>query len=108
MHDLPTSAFCPQQLVYMSLCPSDDVLGHFEQVTVLVCDAPDFLAMVSRCQPAEVVRCLDELFSSFDRLCSLHNVRLGADGSHWFWLCSRFLLDFRHAKYCRITARTVS
>lgn len=54
-----------------------EISGHFEQVTVLVCDAPDFLAMASHCQPVEVIRCLDELFSSFDRLCSLHNVRTG-------------------------------
>jgi class 3 adenylate cyclase len=51
-------------------------LGEYPEATVLFCDVPAFPTIVPFCQPKGIVRLLNELFTKFDRLVNLHDVRL--------------------------------
>ncbi|KAF7626010.1 Guanylate cyclase domain-containing protein [Meloidogyne graminicola] len=49
-------------------------IGEYPEATVMFCDVPAFQSIVPFCQPKGIVRLLNELFTKFDRLVTLHDV----------------------------------
>uniref|UniRef100_A0A1I8BN61 guanylate cyclase n=1 Tax=Meloidogyne hapla TaxID=6305 RepID=A0A1I8BN61_MELHA len=47
---------------------------EYPEATVLFCDVPAFQSIVPFCQPKGIVRILNDLFTKFDRLVTLHDV----------------------------------
>ncbi|KAL3078238.1 hypothetical protein niasHS_012125 [Heterodera schachtii] len=47
---------------------------EYPESTVMFCDVPAFQSIVPFCQPMGIVRLLNDLFTKFDRLVTLHNV----------------------------------
>ncbi|CAI4221978.1 unnamed protein product [Auanema sp. JU1783] len=47
---------------------------EYDEATVMFSDVPDFQHVLPFCQPKDIVQVLNELFTKFDRLISLHEV----------------------------------
>uniref|UniRef100_A0A183BS17 guanylate cyclase n=1 Tax=Globodera pallida TaxID=36090 RepID=A0A183BS17_GLOPA len=47
---------------------------EYPESTVMFCDVPAFQSIVPFCKPKSIVRMLNDLFTKFDRLVTLHNV----------------------------------
>lgn len=50
--------------------------GEYTAATIMFTDCPTFQKITPLCKPQELVNLLNELFTRFDRLVTLHDVRL--------------------------------
>ncbi len=49
-------------------------LGEYSEATVMFSDVPGFQSIVPHCKPTSVVLLLNDLFTKFDRLVTLHDI----------------------------------
>ena len=67
----------PVQFKYLTCKVNENigVSGEYEEATVMFSDVPSFQQIVPHCAPKDVVLLLNDLFTKFDRLVVLQNVR---------------------------------